>query len=233
MNLYDTRDFFNSYAQMDRSRYGLEAAGEWHQLELLLPPLEGKTVLDLGCGYGWHCRYAALHGAASVLGLDQSWRMIEQARSRNAAPGVSYRVCGVEDYDYPTRCFDLVLCNLVLHYIADLDAVFRQVHQTLKNQGVFLFNIEHPVFTAGVNQQFAADGHWPLDDYFYPGERRTDFLGQQVVKQHHTLTQILMGLRRAGFVLDAVEEAMPPEAWRAQMPEEMRRPMMLLVKAIK
>jgi hypothetical protein len=30
-----------------------------------------------------------------------------------------------------------------------------------------------------------------------------------------------------------VEEAMPPEAWRDQMPEEMRRPMMLLVRARK
>ena len=33
--------------------------------------------------------------------------------------------------------------------------------------------------------------------------------------------------------IEAVEEAMPPEAWRDAMPEEMRRPMMLLVKAIK
>ena len=72
-----------------------------------------------------------------------------------------------------------------------------------------------------------------MDDYFYPGERETMFLGQKVKKQHHTLTQILMGLLRAGFRLTAVEEAMPPENWRAQMPEEMRRPMMLLVRAEK
>jgi hypothetical protein len=56
-------------------------------------------------------------------------------------------------------------------------------------------------------------------------------LGYEVRKQHHTLTQILGGLLKVGFRLDAVEEAMPPEEWRDQMPDEMRRPMMLLVRA--
>ena len=98
---------------------------------------------------------------------------------------------------------------------------------------MFLFNIEHPTFTAGVNQQFAADGTWPVTDYYYPGERTTDFLGYEVKKYHHTLTQILNGLLKIGFVIEAVEEAMPPAQWRDQMPEEMKRPMMLLVKAKK
>ena len=43
----------------------------------------------------------------------------------------------------------------------------------------------------------------------------------------------LMGLINTGFVLQNVEEAMPPEEWREQMPEEMRRPMMLLIRAVK
>ena len=72
-----------------------------------------------------------------------------------------------------------------------------------------------------------------MDNYYYPGERITDFLGYQVTKQHHTLTQILMGLLECGFRITAVEEAMPPEEWREQMPVEMRRPMMLLVCAEK
>ena len=70
-----------------------------------------------------------------------------------------------------------------------------------------------------------------MDNYYCPGERRTDFLRHTVIKQHHTLTQILMGLIRIGFQIEAVIEAMPPEEWRAQMLDEMRRPMMLLVKA--
>lgn len=233
MNQYDNPDFFKAYSQMSRSQYGLKGAGEWYQLQPLFPKLNGKTVLDLGCGYGWHCKYAAQQGAASVLGLDQSERMIGEARKRNAAQGATYQICDLLEYDYPADTYDLVISNLVLHYIADLDTVYRKVFQTLKPGGVFLFNIEHPTFTAGVNQQFSADGTWPVTDYYYPGMRTTDFLGHTVTKQHHTLTQILMGLIRAGFSLEVVEEAMPPIEWRDQLPEEMCRPMMLLVRAKK
>ena len=54
-----------------------------------------------------------------------------------------------------------------------------------------------------------------------------------MVKQHHTLTQIVNPLLQMGFRLTALEEAVPPEAMRAELPDEMRRPMMLLVKAVK
>ena len=65
-NIYDDPVFFDTYAQMDRSRKGLEGAGEWHQLVRLFPDMEGKNVLDLGCGYGWHSKYAAENGAGAV-----------------------------------------------------------------------------------------------------------------------------------------------------------------------
>lgn len=238
-NEYDNEQFFEAYAKMPRSQAGLKAAGEWHQLQPLFPPLQGKAVLDLGCGYGWHCKYAAEHGAARVLGIDLSRKMIEEAQKRNADSRVSYQVCGIEAYEYPPNEWDCVVSNLALHYIENLDGVFQRVYQTLKPGGVFLFNIEHPVFTAGVHQDwmYAQDGTpqcWPIDDYFIPGQRHTHFLGCDVMKQHHTLTQILMGLLNQGFALAAVEEAQPPKAMLdiPGMADELRRPMMLLVKAI-
>jgi len=233
MNHYDNPAFFAAYAQMSRSLQGLDGAGEWHQLEPMFPDPAGKDVLDLGCGYGWHCMYAAGRGARSVLGVDQSRMMIAEAMKRNACESIAYRVCSLQDFEYPPAAYDLVVSNLVLHYVEDLDEVYRRIHETLRPGGVFLMNIEHPTFTAGVNQQFAPDGTWPVDNYYFPGLRQTDFLGHTIAKYHHTLTQILGGLLCAGFRIEAVEEAMPPEDWRAAMPDEMRRPMMLLVRASK
>ena len=51
-NEYENEAFFQQYAQMSRSREGLSAAGEWHQLKPLFPKLEGKTVLDLAAAMG-------------------------------------------------------------------------------------------------------------------------------------------------------------------------------------
>ena len=237
-NEYDDEKFFNEYANMSRSRQGLSGAGEWWQLKELFPPLAGKCVLDLGCGYGWHCKYAVEQGATRVLGLDISEKMLTEARRRNADERITYRLCSMTDYEYPESEWDCVISNLALHYIADLDSIYAGVSSTLRPGGRFIFNIEHPAFTAGVGQDwvYAEDGralYWPIDDYFKPGARVTHFLGCDVVKQHHTLTQILMGLIRHGFAIEAIQEAEPsPEQLSIPgMADELRRPMMLMVRA--
>lgn len=58
-NEYDNETFFEEYAKMPRSKNGLSSAGEWRLLKPLFPQLQGKQVLDLGCGYGCHCKFSA------------------------------------------------------------------------------------------------------------------------------------------------------------------------------
>lgn len=72
---------------------------------------------------------------------------------------------------------------------------------------------------------------WPVD----AGERVRKFLGYEVRKQQYTLQQILMGLLNSGFELPAAEEAQLSEERMeiSGMKDELRRPMMLLVKAKK
>lgn len=65
--------------QMNRSKAGLSAAGEWHRLKPLFTVLDKKSVLDLGRGYGWHCKFSREQGAARVLGIDLSEKMIGKA----------------------------------------------------------------------------------------------------------------------------------------------------------
>ena len=82
-NKYDDKIFFEKYSEMSRSKDGLTGAGEWSELQKVLPDFRGKRVLDLGCGYGWHCIYAAQNGAESVLGIDISERMLAAAEEKN------------------------------------------------------------------------------------------------------------------------------------------------------
>ncbi len=237
-NKYDEEEFFDEYAKMLRSTKGLNSAGEWHQLEPLIPNLAGKSVLDLGCGYGWHCKYSEEHGASEILGIDSSLKMIDVAKNRNSGELITYIVCSLEEYDYPSKRWDIVISNLVLHYITDLDSIFKNIFKTLKNGGILLFNIEHPIFTAGTNQEFVYDNndkpiHWPVDNYFISGGRNTTFLGYNVVKQHRTISCILNSLINNGFTIDVVREPTPSEEMMniQGMEYELKRPMMLIVKA--
>ena len=90
-NIYDNDEFFAGYARLPRSVKGLEGAPEWPALRALLPDLHGRKVLDLGCGYGWFCRWARKAGAAGVLGIDVSEKMLARARADSSDPAITYQ----------------------------------------------------------------------------------------------------------------------------------------------
>lgn len=239
-NKYDDPRFFEKYSQMTRSQQGLAGAGEWRELEKLLPDFHGRRVLDLGCGYGWHCQYAAGHGAACVLGTDISQKMLETARARNPGPSIEYRQAAMEDLRFPDGSFDVVLSSLAFHYVKDFRPLVRSISRWLTPGGGFVFSVEHPVFTAYGSQDwyYGPDGeilHFPVDNYYLEGPREAVFLGERVTKYHRTLTTYLDTLLENGFRLTRVVEPQPPEDMMELpgMRDELRRPMMLLVSVVK
>lgn len=240
-NPYDNEVFFEKYSRMARSEKGLSGAGEWETLEKVLPDFKGKTVLDLGCGYGWHCVYAAEHGADAVVGTDISEKMIAAAKEKNQNPRIEYRVSSMEDLTFEENSFDVVVSSLALHYVESFEVIARNVNKWLKKGGQFIFSAEHPVFTAYGTQDWYrdADGkilHFPVDNYYYEGKREAIFLGEKVNKYHKTLTTYLNGLLENGFVITHVIEPKPSKKMIEEvegMSDEMRRPMMLIVTAEK
>lgn len=239
-NKYDTERFFQKYSQMTRSQKGLQGAGEWSELQKILPDFCGKRVLDLGCGYGWHCKYAADHGAFSVLGTDISKKMLEKAQAINSAPQINYQCIAMEDLSFPERTFDVILSSLAFHYIEDFEPLVVNISKWLKQGGTLVFSVEHPVFTSYGTQDWYYDSngeilHFPVDNYYYEGRREAIFLGEPVIKYHRTLTTYLNTLLQNGFELQHIIEPQPPEDMLELdgMKDEMRRPMMLLVSALK
>lgn len=240
-NKYDDPVFFEQYSKMARSEKGLNEAGEWYILKQMLPELEGKEMLDLGCGYGWHCRHAIEQGARSVVGIDISEKMLDKARKINNLPGIEYIRKPVEEVECADNKFDIVLSSLTFHYIESFETICENVFRWLKPGGNFIFSVEHPVFTAAGKQEWIYDpdgnrDHWPVDNYFYEGRREAIFLGEKIIKYHHTLTGYLNGLLKQGFIIKEIIEPQPqPDMINrfGEMKDEMRRPMMLLISAVK
>lgn len=240
-NKYDDSLFFSHYSQMSRSVKGLQGAGEWHVLQKMLPDFKDKRVLDLGCGFGWHCQYAVDHGASSVIGIDLSEKMLEEARRRNASPLIEYKCMAVEDFEYIPDTFDVVISSLTFHYLESFEDICRKINRCLVAGGTFVFSVEHPVFTAYGSQDWIYDEqgnrlHWPVDRYFTEGVRKAIFLGDEVTKYHKTLTTYINGLIRTGFEITELIEPEPGKALLETVPDmqdELRRPMMLILSAVK
>ena len=252
-NVYDRSDFFSGYSQLPRSVLGLAGAAEWPDLRTLVPSVAGRRVVDLGCGFGWFCRWAADEGAAHVLGIDLSENMLERARRDTPQPTVRYErhdldqldldqvgldQVGLDQVGEARTSFDLAYSSLTLHYLTDVARLFRTVAAALVPGGTFVFSVEHPIFVAPTRPTFVdgPDGVpvWPLDRYLDEGRRVTDWLAEGVVKQHRTIGTYVNELVGAGLVVDRLIEWGPNDEQVVANPEwavEQQRPPFLLVAA--
>lgn len=240
-NKYDDEKFFNEYCKMDRSIRGLQGAGEWETLKKMIPELKDKVVLDLGCGLGWHCKYAVANDAKEVIGLDSSERMLSKAKKINIDDNIKYIKSTIEEMKIANEYFDVVISSLALHYVEDFYKVCEKVYDSLKYNGDFVFSVEHPIFTAYGKQEWYINDlgeklHWPLDNYFEEDKRISSFLGEDVIKYHKTLTTYINSLLKCGFKIKEVVEPIPSKKMLEEiegMKDELRRPMMLLISAKK
>jgi SAM-dependent methyltransferase len=239
-NIYDNPEFFEGYSRLPRSVAGLDGAPEWPALRALLPDLRGRDVVDLGCGYGWFCRWACEQGAGRALGIDVSEKMLARARATTAGAAVDYARGDMERLDLPEGSFHLAYSSLALHYVADLAGLFFRVHRALGAGAQLVFSVEHPIFTAPARPGWSVDpqGHktWPVDNYLFEGPRRTDWLTQGVVKQHRTVASYVNLLLRAGFDLTHLEEWGPSDDQIAATPalaDDRQRPPFLIIAARK
>jgi SAM-dependent methyltransferase len=237
-NIYDNLEFFAGYSRLSRSVEGLEGAAEWPALRALLPELRGRKIVDLGCGFGWFCRWAREQGATEVLGIDVSENMLARARADTTDAAITYLRTDMERVELPEGAFDVAYSSLALHYIENLAELLATVRRALVPAGYLVFSAEHPIFTAPMHPGWTVgeDGRksWLVDSYLCEGPRRTDWLAKGVIKQHRTLGTYLDLLLRLGFALSHVEEWGPTDEQIAASPalvDERQRPMFLLVAA--
>ena len=234
-NIYDNETFFAGYSALPRSVHGLDAAPEWPSLRALLPAMKGARVLDLGCGFGWFCRWSRGAGADSVVGIDVSERMLARARAETADAAISYIHADLERIELPPGGFDLVYSSLALHYVEALEHLLSAAHVEHAPGGRFVFSIEHPIYTAPSApgwREINGRTTWPVDRYLDEGPRATDWLTKGVIKRHRTIGTYVSALLRACFTLSHLEEWGPTEVQMAAHPEwagERERPSFLLV----
>ena len=240
-NIYDDPRFFAGYSTLERFGSGWERAAEHADLLALLPEVEGRRVLDLGCGAGQLAHRLATRGAADVVGADLSERMLELARAQWAHPRVSYRRAAIEDLTFTPARFDLVVSVLALHYVDDYRGVMARIAAWLAPGGVVVYSIEHPLYTARLPYEGWVRGErtgtrWALNDYTDEGPRDETWFVPDVRKVHRTLATLMNGLVDAGLSIERVVEPVPRADWLERHPsmrDERRRPMFLLARARK
>jgi 2-polyprenyl-3-methyl-5-hydroxy-6-metoxy-1,4-benzoquinol methylase len=157
----DTRKFFDGYSQGFDAIYGSRKTAfkkfvdNWLRKSMLQrynstlehsQPIQGKTVLDVGCGPGHYSVALAKMGAARVVGIDFAPAMIDLARQLAIKEKVD-TVCDfrVEDFFQMDKGekFDYIVVMGVMDYIADPKAFIERTRQVCRGKVVFSFPFNH------------------------------------------------------------------------------------------
>ena len=196
----------------------------------LLPEVEGATVLDAGCGPGITTEQLLDDGAARVVGLDVSPRMLGHARDRVGIRATFVRGDLASPLPFEDGEFDLVHAALSLTYVRDWDALFAEVARVLQPGGHVVFSTQHP---------FDDAMRLEPDDYFATEEVSETWhsFGEPVEMRffRRPLEATVGPLLSNGFVVEDLVEAKPTERFREKDPETYervsRKPTFLCVRA--
>jgi 2-polyprenyl-3-methyl-5-hydroxy-6-metoxy-1,4-benzoquinol methylase len=152
-----TANFFDTYANDFSAIYGNDntpvnaVVNRFFRKSMMLryerslagcSPIEGKTVIDIGCGPGHYSVALAARGAARVLGVDFAPGMIDIARKRAEKAAVADRctftlgdfleVTGEEQFDY-------AIVMGFMDYIADPLVLMQKVLKVCRGKAFFSF----------------------------------------------------------------------------------------------
>lgn len=189
----------------------------------LVGSVEGRRVIDLGCGAG-HASVAFARAGAKVIAVDPSAEQVEA--TRQAAVEAEVRV-EVQQADLAELAFvrgevDVVYAAYSLAEVPDIDRVFRQVHRVLRPDASLVFSLPHPAFTmfvAGPSalQPAAGSPPSPLRRYHDDAPYTVDRGGDRVTDVPRTISAVFTSLHRANFRVDHLLE---PPARRDQVADD-------------
>jgi SAM-dependent methyltransferase len=175
----------------------------------LLGPLDGKRILDLGCGAG-HNAIALARQGAKVIAVDESADQIAAAREACEREGVK-----IELHHAPLAELAFVRADTIdacfsaygLAGIGDLDRVLRQVHRVLRPEQPLVFSLPHPAFA--VVDPGNIDPLRIRRSYFDPAPVAWSGADGATPDRPRTLQELATSLFRNNFRLDNLLEPEP------------------------
>ena len=109
----------------------------------MLPNLEGKRVLLLGCGTAEESELLSQYKPKKIIGIDISEKSIEVAKE--SYPDCDFYVGDMLNLPFNNNEFDFIFSSLAISHVEDKDKVFKELSRILDKDGELLFSVGHPM----------------------------------------------------------------------------------------
>lgn len=210
-----------------------EAADKYHQFvgspqdalrtEVLYPAIfellgnmQGKRLLDIGCGNGLFAYEEAKKGS-QVDAFDNA-NMIKIAQENFSHSNIQFQSLDAnQKFPYPDKTFDYITANMVLMDMADIQNLLKESDRVLRDDGKMIISILHPAFTPPVgrfrrglrgriNKKYA---YFHLQNYFSPPPVQKNLVGKQTNYYHRTISEYAHAFRKNHLVIVDIFEPKP------------------------
>jgi ubiquinone/menaquinone biosynthesis C-methylase UbiE len=120
--------------------------------------VHNKTILDIGCGYGWFELDIIRRGSIRIVGIELSIDELNIARQRICDEGVEFALANGIGLPFSDNSFDTVVAWQVLEHIPKNSEhlMFQEVRRVLKNRGVFYLSTPY----ASIASKFFDPAWW-------------------------------------------------------------------------
>lgn len=200
----------------------------------LLPPVDGLTCLDLGCGEGHNTRLLAGKGAR-VAALDIAESFIAAAAGQDRS-GICYLVGDGGALPFGASAFDAVTAFMSLMDVAEPERTLGEVARVLRPGGFVQFSVLHPVISAPigrwVNDESGVRQARAIGDYFYqgpltetwtfstaPAQVRDRYQPFTITYARRTLAGWLTAVLSVGLIIEAIAEPCADEETATAHPQ--------------
>lgn len=207
-DFYDNDTNFENYMERRQRQENPNDTLEKPVISELIGEVAGLKILDLGCGDARLAKELFEKHSVEYTGIEGSNNMVKTASK--SLEGLNGQVIQttMEQWEPPQDTFHLALSRLAIHYVQDINRLFKKVHHALKPDGRFVFSVEHPVITSTL-QPSGVRTNWIVDNYFIEGYREQQWLGGTVYKYHRSIEQYFGALQEAGFTVEHLRESAP------------------------
>jgi ubiquinone/menaquinone biosynthesis C-methylase UbiE len=140
----DVQQAYNTWAAQYDSNDNKTRDLEAKALRIILPQLQFRSCLEIGCGTGKNTVWLE-QMADRITAVDFSEEMLTKAKEKIRSEKVKFRQADItKEWTFTEGTYDLVTFSLVLEHIEDLDAVFREVSKVLSPGGHVYIGELHP-----------------------------------------------------------------------------------------